>query len=419
MKPILRFALAAIFVCTFTLAAPAAEKPQATLDAITRLRADRLAEAKAAGKRADFTAISAEATAKAKASVKDVDPARVELGDAQPWYDLFVAAQDYNGARIVAQRWSGKAEGEERFKAQLALMSADYLLKDMKSLAQTLGETKPPDTAGAIRLANLANGYVLNALTQADKETAMKVLSAGEATVPKDGFSDDKQRDLAKRTSEQLARTRKVIEDNPGKEAEALAKERRSALAGLMAGRATGSNTNAAAAAAEARKARDAKLAELTGTDATDFKPRNVLGEFKGLEDLKGKVVMLDFFAHWCGPCKAALPTVRALYDELKPKGLQVVGVTKFYGYYSKENSAKRDMTPEKEFDRMKEFLVEKNINWPVAFVDKDVFEAYSCSAIPHVVVIDKTGKIRKIKVGYYPNEAGEFRKEIKKLLEG
>lgn len=76
-------------------------------------------------------------------------------------------------------------------------------------------------------------------------------------------------------------------------------------------------------------------------------------------------------------------------------------------------------MSPEKEFDRMKEFVVEKKMNWPVAFVDKDVFEADSCSAIPHVVIIDKTGKIRKIKVGSYPNETEEFRKEVEKFLEG
>ncbi len=67
----------------------------------------------------------------------------------------------------------------------------------------------------------------------------------------------------------------------------------------------------------------------------------------------------------------------------------------------------------------MKGFVNEKQINWPVSFVDKDVFEAYGCSAIPHVVVIDKTGKIRKIKVGYSPKEAEEFRQEIEKLLGG
>jgi thiol-disulfide isomerase/thioredoxin len=126
---------------------------------------------------------------------------------------------------------------------------------------------------------------------------------------------------------------------------------------------------------------------------------------------------MLDFFAHWCGPCVASFPSVREMYDELKGKGLEVVGVTKYYGFYKTEGRAKRDMAPETELQRMKEFVVEKKMNWPVAFVDKAAWDAYQCRAIPHAVLIDRSGKIRKVKVGFSAAEFPEFRAEVEKLL--
>ena len=175
-----------------------------------------------------------------------------------------------------------------------------------------------------------------------------------------------------------------------------------------------GVNTNAAA---EARKAREEKQQKLIGTTATDFKPTHQIGEFKSLAALKGKVVMVDFFAHWCGPCIASLPSVRTLAEELGPKGFEVVGVTRFYGYYKNENRPSKDMPPATELARMKDFMKEKNITWPVVFVDKSVFEAYACSSIPHVVIVDRSGKIRKIKVGFSANSQDAFRAEIEKIL--
>ena len=193
----------------------------------------------------------------------------------------------------------------------------------------------------------------------------MKVLATGEQAVPKDGFTNDQQKTQADSVAARLAQTRKVIEENPGKEAEALQKSRREALIAALSGRASGSNTNAAAARAAAAKQRDEKLARFVGTEATDFKPTHAHGDFKTLAELKGKVVILDFFAHWCGPCIASFPSMRALYDDLKPKGLQLIGVTRFYGYYQKENRTARDMPVGTEFAKMKDFMAEKKMNWP------------------------------------------------------
>lgn len=390
-----------VIVSAMTMVAVAAEKPQDTLAAVKALRADRR---------------SSEALAKARYGVKDVDPATVDLADAAAWVELFTLAQDYKGTRTIAARWAGKATGEDGFKARLAVLNSDYRLKNYSGVASLLSEIKPPSHADATRVATLANGYVYNALKDSDKETALKILTGGEKMVPKEGFANDRERDAAKRAADSLAATRKAIEENPGKEAEAVQKQNAARFAGLLGGRLGGSNTNAAAMQADARKQRDEKLGKFLGVAAPDFTATQAHGKFKNLAELRGKVVVLDFFAHWCGPCIASLPSMRKIYDDLKPRGLEMVGVTRFYGYYKTENKTAKDMTEETEFARMKEFMDEKKINWPVAFVGKDVFEAYNCTAIPHVVVLDKAGKIRKVKVGYDAKGMEAFREELEKL---
>jgi len=103
MKTGARSLLVFSLISTLTPAVFAEENPQAALDAIRKLRADRLAEAKAAEKRPDYAAISAEALAKAKESIQGVEPAKVDLAQAQSWVDLFTQAQDCQAARTVAE----------------------------------------------------------------------------------------------------------------------------------------------------------------------------------------------------------------------------------------------------------------------------------------------------------------------------
>jgi peroxiredoxin len=133
---------------------------------------------------------------------------------------------------------------------------------------------------------------------------------------------------------------------------------------------------------------------------APQFALKDLEGHTLRLEDLRGKVVLLNFFATWCAPCRREIPDLEQLYRRFSGQGLQIVGIS-------------LDM---EGASVLKPFVQHYEITYPVAVGTREVVVAYGgISGIPNSFLIDRTGRVAKHFVGFHPVQ--ELEHSVQDLL--
>jgi len=119
------------------------------------------------------------------------------------------------------------------------------------------------------------------------------------------------------------------------------------------------------------------------------------------LANYQGYVLVMDFFATWCIPCKHSIPHINSLYQKYGKQGLQVLGL-------SVDEGSDREV---------KKFAAEKHVSYPIAMANDDLQADYGLRSIPTIYVINKRGVVAEKFQGYSDQTAKALEDSIKRLL--
>lgn len=145
---------------------------------------------------------------------------------------------------------------------------------------------------------------------------------------------------------------------------------------------------------------------------------------------MTGAVTLLEFTAHWCGPCKESYPGIKRLLAKYASQGFRAVFATELYGYFGTE----RGLSAEEEFDRDRDYFAKEGLAIPIAVenarrpsvrnadgtythFENPNDKAYEVGGIPQIHIIDRHGRIRLIMVGYDDANESAIERLIEKLL--
>ena len=142
-------------------------------------------------------------------------------------------------------------------------------------------------------------------------------------------------------------------------------------------------------------------LAGSAGGPAPAFTLATRAGQDVSLAQYKGQVVMLNFWASWCGPCRQEMPLLESIYKKYNKMGFTMLGVN-----------------VEPNSNAANEWLKATPVSFPILY-DRDsrVSKLYDVAGMPSTVIIDRSGKVRVLHRGYKPGDENEYLDSIRSLI--
>jgi len=328
----------------------------------------------------------------AKKYTEKLDPARV------PAEDLFAAGQLYffagapEQAITVLERKDLNQADMDYLDFLFQLYAQNQTLDKAKELFFTfIKPQKPPQ--GENYYYYLYYGYS----EQGDLEQAMEIIDDGIVALEK-----------------QIANTLKIEKAdllfNMGHKKDAMAILEELSREKLL--------TRRLRASVQAKK----NLFELIGKQAPELLVEKWLdSEPLKIKNLRGKVILLDFWATWCRPCHIMFPHLKKLYSDYHEKGLEIIGVTRYYGMFNQMGQDLRNISPADELGWIEKFKAFHEIPFTYAVAgtkDGEInAKAYGVTGIPHMLLIDKKGRIRYYSIGSGRASEDKLEKGVIELL--
>jgi peroxiredoxin len=140
---------------------------------------------------------------------------------------------------------------------------------------------------------------------------------------------------------------------------------------------------------------------DLEGQVAPDFALKSSTGENLRLSEYRGNVVMINFWATWCGPCRQEMPLLDELYTRYERVGFSLLGV-------NIDEDSRRAM----------QMIEDLGVSFPVLFdARKEVSKLYEVEAMPVTVLVDREGNVRYVHHGYKPGYEDKYLDQVRSLL--